>query len=96
MIDKKEAYKIITDYFKDKPVKKIQVFGSFARGEQGEGSDIDILLEMEHPVGLMALARYRLELEDLTNLEVDLGTSKGVSKYARPYIERDLETVYEK
>lgn len=96
MISKKEAYKIITDYFKDKPVKKIQIFGSFARNEQKEGSDIDILLEMEHPVGLMALSRYHLDLEKLTNLDVDHGTTKGVSKYARPYIERDLETVYEK
>lgn len=96
MISKEETYQIIKNYFEDKPVKKIQVFGSFARNEQKEGSDIDILLDMEHPVGLMALARYRIDLEDLTGLYVDLGTSKGVSKYARPYIERDLETVYEK
>ncbi len=95
-MDKKNIYRIITEYFRDKPVKKIQVFGSFARDEQKEGSDIDILLDMEHPVGLMALSRYRLELEDLTGLEVDLGTTKGVSEYARPYIEKDLETVYEK
>lgn len=64
--------------------------------EQQVGSDIDILLEMERPIGLMSLSRYRLDLEDLTGLKVDLGTTKGVSKYARPYIERDLETVYEK
>ena len=80
----------------DKPVKKIQVFGSFARNEETEGSDIDVLIETEHPVGLMALSRYRIELEDLTGLEVDLGTSDGVSKHARSYIEEDLETLYEK
>ncbi len=94
MISKKKAYRIIRDYFKDKPVKRIQVFGSFARGDQKEGSDIDILLEMEHPVGLMALSGYIIELEDLTELKVDLGTT--ISKYARPYIEKELETVYEK
>lgn len=95
-MNKKEIYRVITDYFRDKPVKKIQVFGSFARNEQEKGSDIDILLEMEHPVGLMALSRYRLELEELLGIEVDLGTMKGVSQYAQPYIEKDLETVYEK
>ncbi len=94
-MDKKDIYRKITEYFKDKPVKKIQVFGSFARNEQKKESDIDILLEMEHPVGLMALSRYRLDLEDLIGLEVDLGTTKGVSKHARPYIDSDLETVYE-
>jgi predicted nucleotidyltransferase len=94
LISKKEAYQIITDYFKDKPVKKIQVFGSFARDEQREDSDIDILLEMEHPVGLIAFSGYHLELEELTGLKVDIGTK--LSKYSRPYIEKDLETVYEK
>lgn len=96
MVSKEEAYKIIKAYLADKPVKKVQVFGSFARGEQNADSDIDILLEMEHPVGMMALSRYRLDLQDLTGLKVDLGTTKGVSIHARPYIERDLETVYEK
>jgi predicted nucleotidyltransferase len=94
VISKKEAYRIIKEYFKNKPVKKIQVFGSFARDEQGEDSDIDILLEMEHPVGLMEIAEYHLDLKDLLGIEVDIGTT--ISRHARPYIERDLETVYEK
>ncbi len=94
MISKKEAYRIIKKYFEDKPVRKIQVFGSFARGEQDKDSDIDILLEMEHPVGLFALSGYRLDLKELTGIKVDLGTM--VSKYAKPYIEKELETVYEK
>lgn len=96
MVSKKEAYRIIKDYFKDKPVKKIQVFGSFARGEQDKDSDIDILLEMEHPVGLIQFAGYRLDLQELLGIEVDLGTASGVSPYAKPIIERDLQTVYEK
>jgi predicted nucleotidyltransferase len=94
VISKKEAYRLIKDYFKDKPVKKIQVFGSFARDEQDEDSDIDILLEMEHPVGLMAFSGYHLDLEELIGIKVDIGTK--LSKYARPYIEKELETVYEK
>lgn len=94
MISKKEAYRIIKKYFEDKPVKKIQVFGSFARDEQNEDSDIDILLELNQPVGLMTIAEYHLDLEDLLGINVDIGTK--ISKHARPYIERDLETVYEK
>lgn len=96
MIDKKEAYRIIKDYFRDKPVKKIQEFGSFAGDEQREDSDIDIIVEMEHPVGLIAFSGYRLDLEELLGMEVDLGTKEGVSPYVRPLIEKDLQTVYEK
>ena len=32
-------------------VKKIGVFGSYARGEEKESSDIDILIELEKPIG---------------------------------------------
>jgi predicted nucleotidyltransferase len=96
LISKKEAYRIIKDYFKDKPVKKIQVFGSFARNEQREDSDIDILLEMEQPVGLIAFSGYINDLEDRLGIEVYLGTTKGISPYVEPIIEKDLQLVYEK
>lgn len=96
MIDKERAYRIIKDYFKDKPVRKIQVIGSFARNEQKDGSDIDIIVEMEHPVGLITFSGYRLDLEDLLGINVDLTTTKGVSPHVQPLIETDLETVYEK
>jgi len=33
----------VTDYFKDKPVKSVYLFGSYARGDAEENSDIDIL-----------------------------------------------------
>ena len=38
---------VIKEYFEDKPVRKIQVFGSFARDEQKPDSDIYILLYIE-------------------------------------------------
>ena len=75
---------------------QIKVFGSFARGDQQEGSDIDILLEMEHPVGLFKLSGYMIDLEEKLGMDVDLGTDKSLSKYVRPYVEKKLETVYEK
>lgn len=96
MVSKQDAYQIIKDYFEDKPVKKIQVFGSFARNEQKDGSDIDILLDMEHPVGLFTLSGYLIDLEEKLGLKVDLGTDKSLSEYVRPYVEEELETVYEK
>ena len=93
---KKEIYTKIKNYFLDKPIKKISVFGSFARNEQTNSSDIDILLTPDRPLGLMALSGYRIELEKLLGLRVDLGTDKGVSSFIIPYIKNDIEVLYEK
>jgi predicted nucleotidyltransferase len=61
---------VLLDKFK---VKEIGVFGSYARGEQEELSDIDILVDFAEPVGweFIDLLEY---LEDILGLEVDLVT----------------------
>lgn len=70
-------------------VKRIGLFGSFARGEQKESSDIDILVEFEKPTfrNFMNLSIY---LEDLFGKEVDLVTVKGLHSRIRPYVEKDV------
>ncbi len=70
-------------------VRKIGIFGSHARGEEKETSDVDILVEFEEPTfrNFMGLAFY---LEDLFDREVDLVTVKGLSPYIRPYVEREV------
>ena len=45
----------IVDYFKTQPVVKAWIFGSYARGEQTENSDIDILIQPEQSVGLFKM-----------------------------------------
>jgi predicted nucleotidyltransferase len=52
-------------------VKKIGIFGSYARGEQREGSDIDIVVEFKEPVGFLFvhLADF---LEEILGSKVDL------------------------
>ncbi len=70
-------------------VRKIGLFGSFARGEQKESSDIDILVDFEKPTfrNFMDLSFY---LEDLFGREVDLVTIKGLNPRIRPYVEKDV------
>ena len=90
------AYTKIINYFKEKPVHKIMVFGSYALNKQKPSSDIDVLLSLDHPVGLLALSGYRIELEKLLGIKVDLGTENGVSSYVMPYIKKDAVVIYEK
>ena len=58
-------------------IKKIGLFGSFAKGKPKEESDIDIIIEFEKSIGLafMDLADY---LENLFNKKVDILTPEGI------------------
>jgi len=58
-------------------VKRIAVFGSFAKGRSTEDSDVDIVVEFKHPIGLkfMELAEY---LEKLLCRKVDILTLEGI------------------
>jgi predicted nucleotidyltransferase/DNA-binding XRE family transcriptional regulator len=49
-----------------------RLFGSVARGEEGPGSDVDLLVEVPEGVGLVTLARCQAELEQLLGARVDL------------------------
>lgn len=74
-------------------VRKIGVFGSFARGEEKEGSDIDVLVEFEK--GCKTFDNYmdlKFFLEDLFNRKVDLVTVDTL----RPQLKDDIlqEVVY--
>ena len=54
-------------------VKRIGIFGSYARGEQTEASDIDILVEFSAPIG-WEIVDVKDYLEQLLELRVDLVT----------------------
>lgn len=83
---------VLAEYFADKPVRRIQVFGSYARGEATAESDLDLLLTMERSVG-WEFFDYSRDLTEKLGLKVDIGT--GVSDYMMRYISKDLTTVYE-
>ena len=70
-------------------VKRIGLFGSVARGDQKEASDIDILVEFDKPTfrNFMDLSFY---LEELFGRKVDLVTVKGLHPRIRPYVEKDV------
>ena len=89
--------KQIKDFFRSKPVLRAYLFGSEARNESEINSDIDILVELDYskPIGL-EFVKMQLELEELLNKKVDLLSSKGVSKYIRPYVNQDKILIYEK
>ena len=77
------------DLFRRYPIRRLGLFGSFARGEATPESDIDILVEFSEPVGF-EIVDLALELEALLGRRVDLVSYKGLREPLRPYVERDL------
>lgn len=70
--DFEKLKKKIVAILKSKGIKKAGIFGSFARGEQKRGSDIDILVEVPKKINLYDFVGIKLELEDNLGKKVDL------------------------
>ncbi len=64
----------------------VRIFGSVARGESSESSDIDFLVNMEKGRSLMDLGGLLVALQELLGTEVDVVTEKGL----RPRIREDV------
>lgn len=71
-------------------VKRIGLFGSFAKGIQKEDSDIDVFVEFEKPIGFkfMELSDY---LEKILGKKVDIVTPEGIKSIRLKEVARDIE-----
>ena len=88
---------IIQKYFIDKPVFKAFVFGSFARGDADSNSDYDILVDLDYSkkIGLEFM-QMQIDLVDLLKTNVDLVSTRALSKYIRPFVDNDKILIYER
>ena len=89
---------LIAEYFKTQPVLKAWLFGSYARGEEREDSDVDLLVKFDRslPIGLLAYVRMHRELEETLGRKVDLVEDGTLRPAAQRTASRDLKLVYER
>ncbi len=89
---------VIRDFFMGQPVKKAWLFGSCSRGEEHEGSDVDILVQYENPkkMSLFAIAGMMCALEGMIGRKVDLVEYDRLLPFAVDSVERDKILVYER
>lgn len=66
-------------------VKKAALFGSYARGDYDEKSDVDILIQPPKKMGLKFFG-LKHSLEDTLQKKVDLVSYNGIDKYLKPFI----------
>lgn len=76
-------------------VAMIGVFGSTARGEAMDESDIDLLVEFSKRKSLLKLVALERQLSAALGKKVDLLTEAAISPYLRDRIKRDLRVIYE-
>ncbi len=71
-------------------VKEIGVFGSYVKGEEKRGSDIDILVEFREPVGLFEFMDLEEYLEKLLGTKIDLVSKKALKPRIGEYILKEV------
>ncbi len=75
------------DEFTDRyGVKSLALFGSVARDEATEGSDVDLLVEFDRPIGLFGLLTLQNHLEKLLYCSVDVGTRDSLKTRLRSQV----------
>jgi len=76
-------------------VRRVGVFGSVARGEANEQSDIDLMVSFSKRVSLLRMVALERQLSDALGRKVDLLTEAAISPYLRERVMRDLQVLYE-
>ena len=85
----------IIEICKRNDISYCALFGSFARGEATEESDVDLLVRFSKPIG-WAFYGIAEDLQDVLGKKVDLATENMLNKYIRENVMNDLQVIYEK
>lgn len=92
-----EIISTIKNYFTDKPVKSVYLFGSFARGEESY-NDVDVLIDVDYSqqISYFDLVKMQYSLEGLIHEKIDLITKTAMEQSRLfPYIQNDLSLILE-
>ncbi len=72
------------------PISEIGFFGSYARNEQRDDSDLDVLVTFEEPVTLFDLVRLENELTSELGVDVDLVTRDSLKPQVESRVQNDV------
>jgi len=74
-------------------LKEIGIFGSYVRGEQNDESDLDILVELERPVGFVMFLKLEKALTQLLGLHCEIVTKKALKPHIGKRILQEVKYV---
>jgi predicted nucleotidyltransferase len=73
----------------------IGIFGSYSRGEQSAGSDLDLLVEVQRPMGFVKFIRLENHLTQLLGVKVDMVTKRALKPYIGKQILQEVQYLLE-
>lgn len=85
----------VTPILKEYGVTRAEVFGSAARGDMRPDSDVDLVVSLGEPMGLLKFIELRNRLEDALGRKVDIMTPSSINKHLAPHIIPNLVPLYE-
>ena len=85
----------VIDICRKNDIYMVALFGSTARGEATESSDIDLFVKLSKPKSLLSLLKLERKLSQVLGRKVDLLTEGAVSPYLKERILNDLTVIYE-
>ncbi len=89
-------HEILAELCARNDIARLRVFGSVARGEETEESDVDLLADFTTRKSLMDLVRIEREFSERLGRRVDLLTERALSPYLRDRILREATVLYER
>ncbi len=91
----KPKMKLLRNICQQNGVAMLGVFGSVARNEDTPESDIDLLVKLKQPVGLIDFIRLEDKFGEVLERKVDLATEESLHPLIRQNVLRDLKVIYE-
>jgi len=93
-MDQSEIKNIILSHLKGFNPVQLGIFGSFARGDNKKGSDIDILVEFREAPSLLTIIKLENDLSEILGVKVDLVTTGALkNKRIKKSIKKDLISI---
>jgi len=87
---REEILRILKDelpHLKEKyGIRKIGIFGSYSRGEQNIGSDVDLLVEFEKPIGFFRFLAVEDYIEERLGVKAELVTEDALKPRMKPHV----------
>jgi len=85
----------VQDYFKDKPVKKVYLFGSYAKGNPTEDSDVDLLVDLDYEkkIGLSYFG-WSVYLGRILKARVDIASFNEINDRVLNNISPEMKVIY--
>ena len=94
-MERQDINTAIINYLHPYNPERIGIFGSFARQEDNDESDIDVLVKFRNTPSLLDLARIHRELSKVLGKKVDVVTESALkNKKLRKYIYNDLQIIF--